>query len=64
MKKNLLLVGLIALSILQSCKKKTTTTDTLGKYEEGVYVVNEGNFGQGNASLSFVDKDLETISIK
>ncbi len=61
MKKNLLLVGLIALSILQSCKKKTTTTDTLGKYEEGVYVVNEGNFGQGNASLSFVDKDLETI---
>ncbi len=61
MKKNLLLLAL-ALSIigLQSCEK-TTTVIPPGKYEEGVFVVNEGNFGQGNSSLSFIDKDYNTI---
>jgi len=58
---HLLILGLLAFSVLQSCKKNTTSTEDKGKYEEGVYVVNEGNFGQGNASLSFINEDLTSI---
>lgn len=30
-------------------------------YEEGILVSHEGNFGQGNASVSFVSSDLSTV---
>ncbi len=61
MKKNLLLFTAILLVFgIQSCKK-TTTTIPVGKYEKGIFVVNEGNFGQGNASLSFIDNELKNI---
>ncbi len=32
-----------------------------GDYENGILVVHEGNFGQGNASVSFVTFDLNTV---
>ncbi len=43
-----------------SCEKDTVTTDN-GEYFEGVFVVNEGQFMHGNASLSFTDKNVSTI---
>lgn len=33
----------------------------LGAYEKGVLVLNEGNFGQPNSSLSYISNDLSTF---
>ena len=33
----------------------------LGDYEDGILISHEGNFGQGNASVSFVSFDLQTV---
>ncbi len=30
-----------------------------GEYENGVFILNEGGFGQGNASVSFLSNDME-----
>ncbi|GAA4900682.1 hypothetical protein GCM10023311_27920 [Flaviramulus aquimarinus] len=32
-----------------------------GDYENGILISHEGNFGQGNASVSFVSYDLDTV---
>ncbi|MBU2916269.1 YncE family protein [Reichenbachiella agariperforans] len=34
----------------------------LGKYETGLFIVNEGAFGNGNASLSYFDKVTSTVT--
>ncbi len=47
---NLLVLALIVFG-LASCKKDPVVK---GEFEDGIFVVNEGNFGQGNASLSFI----------
>lgn len=61
MKKNqLIILAILFIGILQSCEKDPVV-EIPGKYEEGIFVVNEGNFQQGNASLSFIDKDLNSI---
>ena len=46
-----------------SCSDETGTVDAvpLGAYENGVLVLNQGNFGQGNASISFLSNDLNTF---
>lgn len=48
--------GLIASSLLSAC----TTSDpqpVSGKYGRGTLIINEGNFSQGNGSLSFMKED-------
>lgn len=35
--------------------------EPLGDYENGILISHEGNFGQGNASVSFVSYDFETV---
>jgi len=57
---NYLLLAIITLNFtLTSCEKDTV--DLTGEFENGIFVVNEGNWGQGNASLSFTDKELSTV---
>jgi len=57
---NYLILVLFVVSLgLTSCEKDTI--DTSGKYDNGIFVVNEGNWGQGNASLSFIDKDFSGV---
>lgn len=35
----------------------------LGAYQNGILIVNEGNFGQDNSSISFLSGDLETFQV-
>ena len=59
MKKNLRNIGIFALAItvLSSCKKDNIDDIYVaGNYEDGYFVTNEGNFGTGNGSISFVDE--------
>lgn len=59
MKKNLQKLGIYALLItaLSSCKKDSIEDIYVaGNYEDGYFVTNEGNFGTGNGSISFVDE--------
>ncbi|MFB9108206.1 YncE family protein [Flavobacterium gyeonganense] len=61
--KNLYL-GLIASAFLfASCSSDDNTeNDTpLGAYDNGVLILNEGNFGRPNASVSFISNDLNTF---
>jgi len=59
MKKNLRNIGMFALAItiLSSCKKDNINDISIpGNYEDGYFITNEGNFGTGNGSISFVDE--------
>ena len=60
MNTNLKIIGMIVLAIstLESCKKDTPTPSvTEGNYEQGYFVSNEGGFGSGNGSISFISGD-------
>jgi hypothetical protein len=62
MKKNsLLFVALLSIIALSSCEKDKLP-EVHGDYENGVYIVNEGQFGHGNASVSFLNDDASTVS--
>ena len=58
-KINLLLLFVLLIGFT-ACEKDTPETPT-GDYAEGVFVVNEGQFMHGNASLSFTDKNVSKI---
>ena len=60
MKNTLRKVGMIALviTVMASCKKDEPTPVTNdGLYEDGYFVTNEGNFGTGNGSISFISDE-------
>jgi len=57
----------LALTILLSfaaCEKDVNPTPTLpqGKYSKGVFIVNEGNFTHGNASVSYYNRDSMKVT--
>lgn len=53
--KQILLKSLVFLSILlASCNPDDDVV--LGEYQNGVFVINEGNFGDGDGSISFFNK--------
>ena len=60
---NLRKLGILAMAItvMASCKKDQVIDDggviVPGNYENGYFVTNEGNFGTGNGSISFVNDD-------
>jgi len=51
--KNLILF--IALCLLFACKKEDEPSS--GKYNDGIFVLNEGNFGTGNGSISYWNRE-------
>lgn len=58
-----LLIGAIAISTFTSCtKKKDDTVTPAGAYSSGVFITNEGNFGEGNGSVSFFNKNSGEIT--
>lgn len=44
------------------CKDDNTTENTPQPYEKGIFVLNEGSFGNGNASVSFIDATTKAVS--
>ena len=57
---NLLLV--ITLIISFSACKKDKPIETEGKFASGIFIINEGNYTQGNASVSYINKDFSKVS--
>jgi len=56
MRINLTKIGIIAIATLTSCDLLNPKPETSRIYEDGYFVTNEGNFGQANGSISFVNK--------
>ena len=61
MKRINLLLTLLLILGLSSCKKPKSTIDE-GAFSSGVFIVNEGQFGHGNASVSFADDQLDQVT--
>ena len=54
--KNNFLIILLSVLVLASCQNDSIRPNVpIGLYENGYFVTNEGNFGTGNGSLSFID---------
>ena len=51
------------LFLFTSCEKEEepTPVEESGAFSEGILILNEGNFGSGNSSVSHLDPELETI---
>ena len=52
---------LIGAAFLTSCEDEIglPTATSLGDYDNGIVVLNQGNFGQDNANVSFISNDFE-----
>ncbi len=64
MKLNKLMLALFAGSLLfTSCSDNDDTSNDmpLGAYDNGILVLNEGNFGMGNAKISYISNDFGTL---
>lgn len=64
MKMNkLTLIALAIGFVFTACTSDDTpqTVAPRGDYENGILISHEGNFGQGNASVSYVSNDLTTV---
>ncbi|HUH25269.1 MAG TPA: DUF5074 domain-containing protein [Flavobacterium sp.] len=60
-----LLLPLFAVATLYSCSNTdddTVTVDPNAKYLNGYFITNEGNFGSGNASISHLSADFNTVT--
>lgn len=63
--KNLKLIffSLLTVAVFTSCTSDDAPAVEvpLGAYQNGILIVNEGNFGQDNSSISFISGDLATF---
>ncbi|MFV0530294.1 MAG: YncE family protein [Flavobacteriales bacterium] len=59
MKKTFIYLSILG-SFLTSCSNDDNDANIpKGNYSDGIWIVNQGNFGSGNASLSFYDGTIE-----
>ncbi|WP_340155137.1 DUF5074 domain-containing protein [uncultured Winogradskyella sp.] len=61
--KKITLLFLSVTLLFSSCSSDDDNTgnESLGDYENGIIVSNQGNFGQGNASITYTSNDLSII---
>jgi len=59
-----LLLILVSFLSLNSCKKDTDTPPPipLEKYEGGLFIINEGNFGHGNGSITYYNPTTNVMT--
>jgi hypothetical protein len=64
MKKHLFgfLILFIAIAFM-SCKKDSVENE-VGQYEQGIFIVNEGQFGVGNGSISYYDDEADSTALE
>lgn len=55
----LLIIFSTSIFLSYSCNKENNTPT--GKYSQGVFIINEGGYGAGNGSISFLDRDSSTV---
>lgn len=60
MKKILFLLGFISI-VFTSCVKNSTVEPVPQQVDKGVFIVNQGNFGSGNSSLSYFDPSDDSV---
>jgi hypothetical protein len=52
----------VVVALFSSCKEDTPAIPNPGTdYQDGIYVVNEGGFGNGNASISYIYSDGDSL---
>ena len=57
MNKNNFLIIILSAGLLISCQNDSINPNIpIGLYDNGYFVTNEGNFGTGNGSVSFIDE--------
>lgn len=63
-KSRFLIIAILFTIVFTSCKKETDEPDPVidSKYSSGVFIINEGNFGHGNGSISYLETYTNTIS--
>lgn len=65
MKIRFLMTAVFSAVLFASCESdneiEEIPQEELGNYSEGVFILNEGNFGSGNSSVSFLDKELQEL---
>jgi len=52
---------LILIALLWSCGSDEPLPEVSQRYDDGVFVVNQGNFGNGTGTLTFYDRDTALI---
>lgn len=68
--KRLAFIALANLAVFTSCSDDVEESNITppvvvrGDYENGILITNEGNFGSGNTSVTFVSNDLNTVETK
>ncbi len=64
--RNFLIPALATVTFISSCSSDDDITEMpeeeTGEYAKGVLILNEGNFGSGNSTVSFIDENLEDIT--
>lgn len=64
-KHNLLAFLITGIIFFSSCSTDDTPVQPENKnenYSEGIFIMNEGNYGEGNSTVSFLDPDTEEIA--
>lgn len=61
-----LMMALAGLTFFTSCESEDdlpeTPVEETGEFSNGIFVLNEGNFGSGNSTVSFIDDDMQEIT--
>ena len=54
-------VALLTSLFITSCSKDEVVQEPLGAYVDGLFVLNQGNFGQPNSTISYISNDFGIV---
>lgn len=62
MNKFLMIALIASASIFTACDNTEEAPKPVGKYEKGLFLSNEGNFGDGNGSISYYNPETDELT--